>query len=416
LTGVTLVLFLLFSPQADFRTEFVKGLKALNGQDLATARESLTAAARMQPANARVQVALAQTYWRLKQPVLATAAAQKAEKLGARDPVTLRALAAFYAEGKDFSKAGDMEARCAAEDPGDPDAALRSMTDYMEASEPKKAIALAVSLPGWENRAGIRNLLGKAYEADGQILKTLPELQTAIRLKPDDESYYFDLIQTLLNHYNFEAAAQTCEVGRKRFPRSAQMALAAGVAYYGQNRQSDAIQAFLDSVDLDPAPEQPYFFLSRLLNEARDKRPAIERRFVEYEAAHPDSYLGWFLHAKALMAELREPAQAEALLKKSISLDGRFWESHYLLGVLLGNRRAFGEAEKELRVATELNPRDPAPHYRLFRALAAEGKTREAEAELATQRKVSAEYQADLNRSVGEVKRLDLSPSSEPKH
>jgi predicted Zn-dependent protease len=408
LTRLPLVLFFLFSPQSEFQAEFVKGLKALNSQDLATARDSLTAAARMQPGNARVQVALAQTWWRLKQPVPAGAAAQKAEKLGERDPVVLRSLAVFYAEEKNFSKAGDIEARCAAQDPLDTAAAERSMTDYLEASEPKKAIALAVSLPGWEDRAEIRNLLGKAFEADGQILKTLPELQAAIRLKPDDESYYFDLIQTLLNHYNFEAAAQACAAGRKRFPRSAQMALATGVAYYGQNLQADAIQAFLDSVDLDPAPEQPYFFLSRLLSEAHDKLPSIDQKFVEYEAAHPDSYLGWFLHAKALTAELREPAQAEALLKKSISLDGRFWESHYLLGILLGNRRAWGEAEKELRLATELNPKDPAPHYRLFRALAALGRTREAEAELATQRKISAEYQTELNRSVGDIKRLEL--------
>ncbi len=95
-------------------------------------------------------------------------------------------------------------------------------------------------------------------------------------------------------------------------------------------------------------------------------------------------------------------------MRKSISLDDTWWESHYLLGILLTNRHAFAEAEKQLRRATELNPKDPAPHYRLFRALAALGKTKEAEAELAIQRSVSAEYQADIDRSTGEVKRLDI--------
>jgi hypothetical protein len=57
----------------------------------------------------------------------------------------------------------------------------------------------------------------------------------------------------------------------------------------------------------------------------------------------------------------------------------------------------------------ELNPKDPAAHYRLFRVLAGLGKTEEAQAELAVQRKVSAESQADLNRQLGSVKRLEIS-------
>jgi Flp pilus assembly protein TadD len=113
-----------------------------------------------------------------------------------------------------------------------------------------------------------------------------------------------------------------------------------------------------------------------------------------------------------LIAESREPQKAESLLRKSVSLDGAYWESHYLLGILLGNRGAFAEAEKELRRSTELNPKDPAPHYRLFRALAALGRTQEAEAELAVQRKVAAAWEADLNRSLSQVKRLDLGESN----
>ncbi len=238
MTLLPLLLLLLFSPQADFQSQFIRGLRALNDRDLATARASLLAASKLDPANPRVQVALAQTYWRLKQPALAAAAALKAEKLGASDPVTLRSLALFYSQQRNFSKAGDIEALCAAQDPQDPAASTRAMADYLEASQPKKAIDAALAAPGWEERADLRNLLGKAYEADGQILKTIPELQAAIRLAPGNESHYFDLMQVLLNHYNFEAAIEVGEAGRKRFPRSGQIALATGVAYYGQNLQS----------------------------------------------------------------------------------------------------------------------------------------------------------------------------------
>jgi hypothetical protein len=56
---------------------------------------------------------------------------------------------------------------------------------------------------------------------------------------------------------------------------------------------------------------------------------------------NPRSYLGYFLHAKALCARAEQPEQAEVLLRKSIALNGRYWESHYELGQLLAKKRSF---------------------------------------------------------------------------
>ena len=406
---ILLALFL-FAPQSDFQTQFVNGLNALNQGKLAEAQTSLLAAGRLQPQNPRVLVALAQTYRKLGKTALAADAAAKAERAGADDPVTLHTLAAYYSEQKRFAKAAELEAKCAEKDHA---AVPRAMTAYLLAEEPKKAIDMAVSTSGWEENAEIRNLLGRAYEAYGQILKTIPELEEAIRLKPDNESYYFDLMQVLLSHYNFDVAIQAGEAGRKIFPWSAQMAIATGVAYFGRNQSDAAIDAFLAAIDLDPAVEQPYFFLSRLLGESRGRLPEIARRFADFEKRNPQSYLGYFLHARSLMVQSLEPEHAEGLLRKSIALDAQYWESHFNLGALLGNRGAWAEAEKEFRRSTELNPKDPTTHYRLFRALAALGRTQEAEAELARQREVAEQYQADLDRTVGDVKRLEI-PANKP--
>jgi tetratricopeptide (TPR) repeat protein len=405
----TLLAIFLASAQTDFETQFVSGLKALNAHNLAAAEISLQAASRLQPTNPRVWVALAQTWWKMRKPALAAEAARKAETYGAKDTATLRSLAIFYSEQKKFAKAGDMEARSAALDElHDPAAPARAMVDYLQADQPKKAIEVARATPGWETRDDIRNLLGKAYEADGQILKTIPELQEAIRLKPGEESYYFDLMQVLLNHFNFDAAIQVGEAGRRIFPASAQMTLALGVAYYGQNQADAAIDAFLATIDLDPQVKQPYLFLARLINQAHDKLPGITQRFVKYQEANPRNYLGYFLCAKALIASTSDPEAAEKLLRKSIALNEKYWESHFDLGILLMNRRSFADAAKEFRRSTELNPTDPATHYRLFRALAALGRTKEAEAELARQRKVSAEYEANRSRALNGVKHLEI--------
>lgn len=395
--------------QSDFETHYVSGLKALNNLDLPAAQSGLQAASKLQPSNPRVWVALAQTYLRLGKTPLANDAALKAERFGAEDPVTLRLLAMFYSEQEKFARAGDLEVRCAAKDRQDSLAPARAMADYLRADQPRKAIDLALATNGWQTRADLRNLLGKAYEADGQILKTIPELEQAIRLQPGEASYYFDLIQVLVAHYNFEAAIKLGEASRKQFPASEPIAVLTGVAHYGQSQPAAAIDAFLEAIALDPSDERPYQFLAKLIDEGRDKLPAITQRFVEYQEKNPQSYLGYFLHAKALSVEFRDPEQAENLLRKSVALNGDYWESHYELGILLAKRGANEDAEKEFRRSIQLNPKDPAAHYRLFRVLAALGKSQEAEAELAIQRKVSAEHDAELNRSVGSVKRFEIS-------
>ena len=111
-----------------------------------------------------------------------------------------------------------------------------------------------------------------------------------------------------------------------------------------------------------------------------------------------------------MIAQSSRLEEAESLLRQAIALNGKYWESHYNLGILLMNKGALEEAEKEFRRSTELNPADPAIHYRLFRVLAALGRTREAEAELAVQRRVSAEFEANRSRSLSSVKTLDIAP------
>src|SRR5947207_2076678 len=76
-----------------------------------------------------------------------------------------------------------------------------------------------------ENRADVRNLLGKAYEADGRHAEAVREMREAVRLGPYDESYMFDLARDLLQHNQLQDATQLLEDGRKIFARSAQLEL-----------------------------------------------------------------------------------------------------------------------------------------------------------------------------------------------
>src|SRR5437763_14766530 len=91
-------------------------------------------------------------------------------------------------------------------------------------------------------------------------VRAVLELQEAIRRNPQVESNYTDLGNLLLGTQNFSEAALVLEAARARFPKSAQAALSAGVAYYGLRRFTDAVAAFIDAGRLDPNAEQPIAF------------------------------------------------------------------------------------------------------------------------------------------------------------
>jgi tetratricopeptide (TPR) repeat protein len=227
------------------------------------------------------------------------------------------------------------------------------------------------------------------YSGASNSAKAEELLRKAILRKPFEENYYFDLAQLFLKEQNFAAALKTLDAGRKNFDKSAQLELAAGVAYYGLRRFPEAIDAFLRTIQLDPAVEQPYVFLGRVVDQAEERLPRITQVFAAFANGAPGNYMGNFLYGKSLLAG-SDLSQAEALLGKSIAQNDAFWESHFELGVLLEQQGKFEEAAREVRRSVDLNPDDPAPHYRLARLYDRLGKTAEARAERAVHAKLSA--------------------------
>src|SRR5262245_12132231 len=90
---------------ATFEESFRAGLLALQRNDLAAAESNLEAAAKLQPENGRVWVALSQTYRKQNQSAKAGVAASKASALGRTDPVVQSTLVLFYTESGEPVKA-----------------------------------------------------------------------------------------------------------------------------------------------------------------------------------------------------------------------------------------------------------------------------------------------------------------------
>jgi tetratricopeptide (TPR) repeat protein len=226
------------------------------------------------------------------------------------------------------------------------------------------------------------------------------ELQEAIRKNPGAVSHYTDLGNLLLATQNFSEAALVLEAARSKFPKNAQAALSAGVAYYGLRRFPDSVAAFLDAGRLDPDAEQPVAFLSRMPGHWAGRQADVIALFTAYAKRHPRSALAHFAVGRAL-------ADAAAL-RRAIRLDPRLADAHIELGAVLETQRDFPGAIAAFQSAAKLVPKNPAPHYRLSRLYARMGDSKKADGERALHEKLSAEEKAELDRRQAAAKHLKL--------
>ena len=238
-----------------------------------------------------------------------------------------------------------------------------------------------------------------AAQISNDPARAVAELQAAIRAEPSRESSYTDLGNVLLRTQNFNEAIVVLEHARTRFPSSAQAALSLGVAYYGMRRFSDAVGAFLDANRLAPDVEQPVMFLGRIFEHAGSREAELIQCFRTYSKSNPASALGHFLLGKA--------TGSEAELRRSIVLQPNP-EAHFELGQLLERNAKLPEAALQFERSAALAPRNPTPHYRLFRLYTRLGKTAQAETHRTLQEKLTIAEKADADKRQAATKHLDL--------
>jgi tetratricopeptide (TPR) repeat protein len=354
-----------------------------------------------EPENAQGWLSLARTYAKNKMPDQALEAARKAEALGATDPGILKNLADFYATlVPDPSKAAELGERYAEKSPQDKTAWRRLAAFCLQAGLTDRAIAAGTRGLTVDDGLEVRRILGAAYTRRGDFSNAAAQMSEVVKLNPYDEQARFELARVYLIEQDFPSAARVLEDARKTFDKSAQIELALGVAYYGQRKFSEAVQQFLRTMDLAPDVPQPYVFLGRIMDHATDRLPELTARFADFERRNPGSYLGYVLHAKALIAQLPAsgfPAEAQTaleLVQKSLALKEDEAESHYLAGVLLERKREYAKAAAELERSIQLNGNESAAHYRLARVYDHLGRREDAERQRALHEKLSEEEKA----------------------
>ncbi len=356
-------------------------LVALKQGQIQEARSDLEQASRLEPGNPYVWSALAEAYWRAKETRLASSAAKNAESTGGHNPVVCHALAMYYSESGQFSRAAQMEGRFAGSANADPQALSRTAELYLKAGQFKTGLELARKAQAKNPSALNEDLLGQALIANGEQAEAESHLRSAWEMDKDNGQIAFDWVQFLLKQADFTGAADVASAVMAKHPSDSQMMLAFGVARYGQRRFEESIVAFLNVIRIDPQASQPYLFLGRMLDQAGAYLPEITRDYQEWLARDGGNAKAQLLLAKALLAADSKSDKAEPLLRLSIKSDASDWESHYELGVLLASQHKYRESAEELRASIGLAPNQPEPHYHLARVYERLGEPDRAKAE-----------------------------------
>ncbi len=284
-----------------------------------------------------------------------------AETLGAKDPMILEAVAGFY----------------------------------LALGDPAKASAVGTRALTPTSSGPLHLILGRAYTEQKQWPRAVAELKTAVQMLPYEEDAHFRLAQAYLLQQDFASAIGVLQNARKIFDKSAQIELALGVAYYGARKFPEAVDQFLKTMQLAPDLPQPYVFVGRMMEHAANRLPELTGRFKEFETRNPNVYLGYLLHAKAIIAAL-PPSGGESqvdtavhLLEKAIAIDDRVAESHLQLGVLLDRKRDWTGAAAQYERTIALSGNDPAAHFRLAKVYDRLGRKEDAERERALHEKLA---------------------------
>ncbi|HSU61455.1 MAG TPA: tetratricopeptide repeat protein [Bryobacteraceae bacterium] len=258
---------------------------------------------------------------------------------------------------------------------------------YLEAGATQDSRRIIEALIQRQDKAELHNLLGDVEEREGHVQQSAEQYQTAARMDPSEKNL-FDLANELLLHRGFQPALKVLDFATQKYPQSAKLRVALGVAYYSLGQYDQAIESLCQAVDLDPKDTRALDFLGKMYDVAPDKSNAVTTRLARFAREYPDNASANYYYALSLRKRTTQGAsstanrEAEALLRKAIDLNPTWADAHYQLGLLYEDEAQTDNAIREYRSAVRLNSTLAKAHYRLARLYEKTGRSQLAQAEL----------------------------------
>lgn len=262
------------SHPSEFEIRYRLGLILLRQAKHADAAIRFDAATRLAPNAALGWLGAAQARLKLGKKKEALDAASRAATLASSDAPVWRALAIFYAEASEFSRAAEFEERWGRASPVDTKSPGRLCEFRVRAADAVAVDDCKLAIARGES-AELYGFLGRAYRIARDPSKAAEAYQNAIRLAPDHPAAYLDMAAMLLDHRTPEPAVALLASAAARFRKEPEFLRQLGLAHYQTGNTGKAIEAFFAACDLDPDSEASYASFETLLNDAGPRKSGI---------------------------------------------------------------------------------------------------------------------------------------------
>jgi tetratricopeptide (TPR) repeat protein len=397
--------------QKSFEVHELLGLVYAGQSQDAKAVEQLEAAVGLKPNSATARTNLAAALSHSGKRELAGEQLRKAIALAPHDYEANHNLGEFYVQAGNTGQALPLfeEAQRIRPDAYDNGYDLAQLC--LLAGKLAEARQLAQALLKEKNTGELHNLLGQVEEKDGKFVAAANEYESAARLDPSEDNL-FDWGNELLRHWTYAPAIDVFEQGIARYPNSPRLRIGLGVALYSTGKYDDAVKSLLAAADMTPADPGCYLFLFKVYDHFPRQADEVIQRFRRFAELQPESALAQYYYAMALWKG--KPAEnsgldlgvVEALLRRSIALDGSLADTHYQLANLYSDQQGYSKALPEYERALQLNPDIPDAHYRLGRYYARLGQRDRSQQEIALYQKFRAQDLAKGDKQGAEVQRF----------
>ena len=266
---------------------------------------------------------------------------------------------AFYRKG-DYINAVPYLQRAIRENPDDSEATQLTGLSFYLAGKPGEAIPYLEKVQSWYPSANVdaAYILGVSYIQT----KNYPQARAAFAKMfgvPADSAASYLFTARMLLRLDFGPVAE--EYGQKAVALDAKLPLAhflLGELYLYQSKIPQAIAQFQQELAINPGHAASYYKLADAYSRVQkfdDAERLLQRSiWLDATATGPYVLMGKVLQKKG------EPALAVRALQRAISMDPNNAIPHHLLGQAYRDLGRTEDAERELKIAEQLQSRDDA--------------------------------------------------------
>lgn len=334
------------------------------------AEENLKAGLIKHPQSVELIQGLGTLYLKTKRPEQAEQVYRQFIETNARDhtPETMRArnqLAEILAAGGRTADASKLVEEILEHNAEDQPALLLKGKLAMKEKKPQDAIAaFRAVLRDQPDNVEVLSLLASALELDGKPALVQETLEKAVKLKPDDFALRRNLAKFFLQQKDTPRAMEQADQLIKDQPNNFEAYnLKADILVI--NNQEDALETLLKDMKTR-FPDQP--LVAMRLGQLYIARKQPEQALAEFESVLKKNTQNPYEALKAEMAiflDLKQPAKAEARIRKFIAANPKYPGAQQLLALYYIAQNKPEESIKSLNKAIELNPNWLLPYQNL---------------------------------------------------